>query len=245
LDTVMLDARMVEAQPALDELHASHPGLTVRITVTDTGPGMEASVRERIFEPFFTTKPVNEGTGLGLSVVHGIVEGHEGKILVESQPGKGTTFTIYLPATNAGTVASSHGNAKPIVAAQMDRQILYLDDDRVLVTMVERLLQRHGLRVAGFTSQDEAIAAVSAEPSRFDLVVSDYNMPGMSGLDVARHIRGIRADLPVAIASGNIDEALRNQAEGAGVRELILKAEAMEGFYEVVQRLIEASSSPG
>ncbi|MBL0124385.1 MAG: response regulator [Betaproteobacteria bacterium] len=108
------------------------------------------------------------------------------------------------------------------------RHILYLDDDESLVLLVQRLLERRGFRVSGFTDQREALATIRAGPAAFDLVVSDYNMPGMSGLDVAREVRAIRADLPVAIASGYIDEALRAAATGAGVRELIFKANAVE-----------------
>ncbi len=244
LDTVVLDEQLSADHPGLKAILENQSGRAVRLLVQDTGPGMDEGTLARIYEPFFTTKPVNEGTGLGLSVVHGIVEGHGGRILVDSQPGKGTSFTVYLPVTTAKANVAMPEKGYPATDAPAGHHVLYLDDDPALVTMVKMLLGRHGLRVSGFSSQEEALAAVRAEPMRFDLVISDYNMPEMTGLDVARQIRAIRADLPVAIASGYIDEELRNQAQGAGVRELILKAEAMDGFYEVVQRLIETSSLP-
>ena len=246
LDTVMLDTALADAHPALGAMHARHPGRTPRLAVTDDGPGMDAATLERIFEPFFTTKPVNEGTGLGLAVVHGIVQAHEGAIAVDSAPGKGTTFTLYLPAAGAqaGAPASDQGAAAaaPPLRPGGGRHILYLDDDESLVFLVQRLLERRGYRVSGYIDQGEALAALRADAHLFDLVVSDYNMPGMSGLDVARAVRTIRADLPVAVTSGFIDEALRAQAGAAGVRELIFKASTVDDFCEVVQRLAQRAA---
>ncbi|MBI3376561.1 MAG: PAS domain S-box protein [Betaproteobacteria bacterium] len=246
LDTVTLNAALAEAHPSLGAMHARRPGRTVRLAVSDDGPGMDAAMLERIFEPFFTTKPVDEGTGLGLSVAHGIVQGHEGAIVVDSAPGMGASFTLYLPAaeTEAGAPqpGESAGAALKAATPQMGggRHILHLDDDESLVFLVKRLLERRGHRVSSHTDQRAALDALRAHPAGFDLVVTDYNMPGMSGLDVAREVRAIRADLPVAVASGFIDEALRAQAGGTGVRELIFKADAVEEFCEVVQRLVRA-----
>ncbi len=246
LDTVMLDAAMALAHPALHALHARYTGRVVRLAVSDDGPGMDAATRERIFEPFFTTKAVNEGTGLGLSVVHGIVRAHGGAIEVDSQPGQGATFTIYLPVAGAeaGTPAPDEGESAPAASTTPEttggQHILYLDDDESLVFLVTRLLERRGYRISSYTRQREALAALRAEPAAFDLVVTDYNMPGLSGLDVAREVRAIRADLPVAIASGFIDETLQAQAEGAGVRELIFKANAVEDLCDAFARLARA-----
>ena len=117
--------------------------------------------------------------------------------------------------------------------------ILYLDDDESLVFLVTRLLERRGFRISGFIDQQKALDALSADPTGFDLVVTDYNMPRMSGLDVARAVRSIRPDLAVAVASGFIDETLRAQAEGAGVRELIFKANAVEELCEAFARLAQ------
>ena len=252
LDAVMLDAALAGVDPELGRLNHEHPGRTVRLVVNDDGPGMEAAILERIFEPFFTTKPVGEGTGLGLSVVHGIVKAHEGAIVVESAPGKGTTFTIYLPVASGEhaqtdtpgseedkvTAAAAPASA-PALNLDGGQHILYLDDDESLVFLVKRLLERRGYRVSGYINQSEALAALRADPAAFDLLLTDYNMPGMSGLDVAREVSAIRADLPVAIASGFIDETLRAEAGSAGVRELIFKADAAEEFCAVVQRLAQ------
>jgi two-component system, cell cycle sensor histidine kinase and response regulator CckA len=243
LDAVMLDAPLTDAHPALRALQGRHPGLTIRLAVQDNGAGMDAATQTRIFEPFFTTKLVGEGTGLGLSVVHGIMQAHEGAILVDSRPGEGSTFTLYIPAASGaatGVPATGEGTARssPTASTAAGRHILYLDDDESLVFLVTRLLERRGYRISGYTDQREALAAIRADPGSFDLVVTDFNMPGMSGLDVAREVRTIGSGLPVAIASGFIDELLYAQAEGVGVRELIFKASAVEEFCEAFARLV-------
>ena len=243
LDTVMLDAAWAEAHPALRAMHARCPGRKVRLSLSDDGSGMDAAILGRIFEPFFTTKPVGEGTGLGLSVVHGIVQDHEGAIEVDSQPGRGTTFAIYLPAveeqTNAAKPGTGAAGVTPAMCLKGGQHILYIDDDESLLLLVKRVLERRGYRISGYVNQDEALDVLRADPSRFDLVVSDYNMPGASGLDVARAVRAIRADLPLAVASGFIDEALRAQADGAGVRKLIFKADAVQDLCEAIAQLAQ------
>ncbi|MEQ1518454.1 MAG: PAS domain S-box protein, partial [Usitatibacteraceae bacterium] len=248
LDAVTLDADFAEAHPALRTLHHAHPGRTVRLIVRDNGPGMDAATRERIFEPFFTTKPVDAGTGLGLSVVHGIVQAHEVVITVESEPGKGTSFTLYLPAAAedvAAPIAAPRAPASAVVdAAHAGLHILYIDDNESLVSLITRMLERRGYRITGCCDQRKALAAIRADAESFDLVVTDYNMPGMSGLEVAREIRSIRGDLPVAIASGFIDEELRAQSVAAGVSELIFKASSAEDFCEAFVRLANAARKP-
>lgn len=247
LDTLTLDAVPVSARSQLQGLHASHPEHVAQLVVSDDGPGMDAATLERIFEPFFTTKPPGEGTGLGLSVVHGIVQAHGGAIVVQSALGKGTTFTIYLPVAKwTGQVPNATGAARAaasvISGGRNERlHILYLDDDEALVSLMKRLLERRGYRVSSFVMQEEALAALRAAPDAFDVVVTDYNMPGMSGLDVARAVRTIRADLPVAVASGFVDEALRENADKAGVRVVIFKADDLETFCAAVQRSVEGS----
>ncbi len=249
LDTIVLDAAQVLAQPQLDALHEAHRGRTVRLSVSDSGPGMDAAMLERIFEPFFTTKAPGEGTGLGLSVVHGIVQGHEGGIVVDSAPGEGTTFCIYLPAAEEAaevvdaTVAGKAAEGAPALHRDSGQHIFYLDDEEALVLLVKRLLERRGYRVSGYVQQDEALAALRANPLAFDLVLTDYNMPGMSGLDVAREARSIRADLPVAIASGFLDETLRAEAAKVGVRDIIFKAIEIDEFCTAVQAVAASAKA--
>ncbi|MBK7396595.1 MAG: PAS domain S-box protein [Myxococcales bacterium] len=182
---------------------AALPGVYACIRVKDDGVGMTPAVLERIFDPFFTTKPVGQGTGLGLAVVHGIVRDHGGSITVESEPGQGTVFSILLPA------ATMAGSERPAVAQPASSRggprghVLYLDDDPLIVTAATRLVRSLGYSVTGFVRADEAIAAIESEPRRFDLVVTDLQMPTLSGLEVASRVAAIRTTLPVVLVSGD------------------------------------------
>ncbi|MBC7623748.1 MAG: PAS domain-containing protein [Aeromicrobium sp.] len=238
LDTVLLDDDYAAEHPQAHAMLSAHAGRTVRLVVRDNGTGMDAATRARVFEPFFTTKPVGEGTGLGLSVVHGIAQKHEGVIFLESELGQGTTFTLLLP------VALESDESDPTLIAveaplklNGGRHILYLDDDEALVFLCARLFERRGHRVTTFTNQADALAALQADPFAFDLFLTDYNMPGPSGVDVARAALAIRADLPVAMASGFVDESLQRAAADAGVVELIFKASDIDEFCDTVNRL--------
>jgi PAS domain S-box-containing protein len=246
LDAVELSPDLSASRPALHRLLATHPGRVLRLTVSDNGPGMAAEVLERIFEPFFTTKPVGEGTGLGLAVVHGIVENHEGAIEAVSTPGAGTAFTLYLPCADPleaeGTQTAASSRVRETASGS---RVLYIDDDAALVSLVTRLLVRRGFRVSAHTNQKAALAELRADPAAFDLVVTDYNMPGLSGLDVARAVREIRPGLPVAVTSGFVDEALTAQAAEAGVREVLFKATSVDEYCAALQRLVRATGGTG
>jgi two-component system, cell cycle sensor histidine kinase and response regulator CckA len=236
----------LQGHTALLRLHAKHPGRLVRLAVKDDGPGMDVATIARVFEPFFTTKPVGKGTGLGLAVAHGIVHKHEGLIEVHSQPGLGTTFTVYLPAidiqSHAQALENDKGVVTPAQTVPSGKTILYVDDDGMLIQMVKKLLKRRGFRVAGYTDQKEALRALRADPAAVDLVLTDYNMPGMSGLDVAREVKACNPNMPVAVTSGFIDEELLAQAEGAGVSELIFKADDVDVFCESVIRALQKTT---
>jgi CheY-like chemotaxis protein len=180
-----------------------------------------------------------------LAVVLGIVEVHDARIRVESEPGNGATFRICFPAVDAAVLPLVEKEAVPFLEDGGDslvlqgegKRILYIDDDESIVYLMERLLQRRGYRFCGYTDSQKALEAVRADPAAFDLVITDYNMPGMSGLEVARALREIRADLPVAIASGYLTEELRAKAPAAGVTELIYKPNTVDDFCDAVARL--------
>jgi CheY-like chemotaxis protein len=229
--SVLLDAAAVRATSEL------RPGTHALISITDTGCGMDAATIARIFEPFFTTKPVGEGTGLGLSVAHGIMRAHDGAIVVRSEPGKGSTFDLYLPAAQGlpeRDKAKAPAGEKTLASGE---HIVYIDDDEALVFLVKRLLTRQGYRVSGYCNQRLALDALRSTTERFDLVVTDYSMPGMSGLDVARVVRSLHPDLPIAMASGYVTDELKVQAAEIGIREVILKPNVVDEFCDVVRRL--------
>ncbi len=219
------------------------PGGFAHLWVGDNGCGMSDETRRRIFEPFFTTKPVGVGTGLGLSVVHGIVRAHEGAIAVESVPGHGTRFDVYLPAQ----AVAAPGDAGPRVQSPAEQgageTLLYLDDDEVMAVMVERLLQRVGYRVRVFRDPDEALRAAAAGEG-FDVVVTDYNMPTRSGLDVIRALRALRPGLPAILVSGSVTEELVARARELGVDEVLEKQNTFEDLATAVRRVLSTQAEP-
>ncbi|MEC4889916.1 MAG: ATP-binding protein [Nitrospira sp.] len=230
------------AQP-LHSLHVTlPPGRYARLSVRDTGCGMSRETMARIFDPFFTTKPLGQGTGLGLSVVHGIVQGHDGTIVVESAQGQGTAFHLYFPAVEAP--APAHEPAKASQAARPGRtcRLLYLDDEEMLVELVRALFEPQGYQVTGCTKPAEALALVRANPDGFDAVVTDYNMPELSGLDVAREVMKICATLPVVLVSGYLTPAEQASVLAAGVKETIPKPTMLQELGAVLTRLLDSRS---
>jgi PAS domain S-box-containing protein len=216
-------------------------GRYVSLSVRDTGNGMTAQTLERIFEPFFTTRQVGQGTGLGLSVVHGIMQTHLGGVDVVSAPGAGSTFFLYFPAT--GLAVEPVAETAPVPVPEVrgkGKHVMYVDDDHALVFLVERVLTRKGFRVTTFTDPLEAQSALMARPQDFDLLVTDYNMPGYSGIDLLRAAKGIRADLPVALASGYVTPEIERSAFEEGASALVYKPNDVHELCETVQRLISA-----
>nr|QMS47967.1 hypothetical protein WG33_0166 [uncultured bacterium] len=234
LEAVDLDAA------AAARIAGLQAGRFARLTVSDTGKGMDAATLERIFEPFFTTKAPGTGTGLGLPVVHGIVRAHDGGIAVSSEPGRGTTFELYFPAVDRAEAAPAVGAVAPKAGA--GQHVLYVDDEEALVFLVTRLLKRLGYRVSAFSRSAAALEAFRADPHSFDLVVTDLNMPGASGTQVAAEILAIRGDVPVVLCSGHVTDELRQRAAEAGIREVLYKPHSIEDFGSAIGRLLEPAS---
>ena len=178
------------------------PGTWVRLSVEDNGIGMNRDTLERMFEPFFTTKSSGKGTGLGLAVVHGIVIDHGGTMTVTSEPQRGTTVSVYLPPTfSAGAPSKGPTVSTPPRAATA--RVLLVDDELLVVEVAQELLEHLGYDVISCRRGRDAVDAVRRDPMRFDVVITDHNMPEMTGLDVARAVAAIRPDLPVVMISGN------------------------------------------
>lgn len=212
------------------------------LRVTDSGSGISAEELPRLFEPFFTTKPLGEGTGLGLAVVHGIVIAAGGYISVESELGKGTTFAIYFPEVDeAATAPPKQLDHSASALAGTGQHIIYLDDDESMTFLMERFLARRGYQVSVFTNQQHALDELQRDPQSISLFVTDFNMPGLSGLQVASEARKIRADLPIAISSGYITDQLRADAKALGINEVIFKPNGVDEFCDLIQRLMAGS----
>lgn len=216
--TVKLD--VVDKSESIAATSALAAGRYVRLQVQDSGIGIAPQVLERIFDPFFTTKEVGVGTGLGLSMVHGIVTDLGGGIDVESRSGEGSTFTVYLPWSDAMT-ATSH--ADDPVEQGAGEVVLLVDDEEALVRLGEEMVAGLGYEPVGFTSSNAALAAFEADPNRFDLVLSDEAMAETTGSELARAIRAIRPDLPVVLMSGFVSPALIARSREIGIAEVLAK----------------------
>ena len=217
-----------------------HPGDYLVLSVKDTGSGMDEEVKKRIFEPFFTTKPVGEGTGLGLSVVYGIVKNHKGGITVYSEPGKGSVFKVYLPKVDTG-IAERAGIPEPI--AMGNERILFVDDEEMIVNPVRDMLQSLGYTVTALTDSGEALKLFSENPPKFDLVITDYTMPLMTGEDLGKEMMRIRPDIPVILCTGYNDLISSEKAIAIGFRALILKPFTVREGSQLIRKVLDQEQS--
>jgi PAS domain S-box-containing protein len=232
LEKCLVDAAQAATQPQLK------PGLYARVSVSDTGCGMDPATRQRIFEPFFTTKPPGEGTGLGLAVVHGIMKDHDGAVTVYSQPGEGTTFHLYFPA-HVGKTAITAVEQRPAPLGHGQR-ILFVDDEEVLVLLGQKSLTELGYEVEVTTEPAVALAMVRADPQRFALVITDQTMPAMTGLELAEQLLKIRSKLPIILTTGYSAALTAVQVEAAGIRQLLLKPATLQSLGTAVHAALSA-----
>jgi PAS domain S-box-containing protein len=215
------------------------PGEYVQLIVTDTGHGMEPHVMKRIFEPFFTTKEVGEGTGMGLPVVYGIVKSLHGAITVESEPGVGSTFRIFLPiARTDGKLESSEAQ----VAPRGTEHILFVEDEEMLTEWGQAMLERLGYTVTALTDSTEALKLFSSDPSRFDLVITDQTMPKLTGMHLARELLTIRNNIPIILCTGHSDSTSPEKAKKAGIREFLMKPIEKQQLATAVRRVLDTKS---
>lgn len=221
LESVIVDADLARTTPEL------HEGSYLRVSIRDNGCGMDKATAARIFEPFYTTKPKGEGTGLGLSVVHGIIKTHGGAITVYSEPGKGTVFQLYLPAAQGSAQKTQTQSTEGEFRGHGER-ILYVDDEEPLVFLMKRMLTRLGYEVTGCTEPGKALETFRSGPHDFDVVVSDLSMPQMSGIDLARELLQIRPGTPILIASGYIRPEDNQEVRNLGLPDLLLKPDTIE-----------------
>ena len=212
------------------------PGPYLELTVGDTGHGIPLNIVERIFDPFFTTKGKHEGTGMGLSVVHGIVGSCEGTIRVYSQPGKGTTFKIYLPAVGKDKAPISIGE-EPVVSGT--ERILFIDDETAIVDMVKQMLESLGYQVTTRTSSIEALELFKAKANSFDLVITDMTMPNMSGDKLAGELMRVKPEIPVILCSGYSARTSQDQAMAMGIRAFVPKPILRSEIAATIRKVLE------
>jgi len=189
--------------------------------VADNGCGMDAATLERIFEPYFTTKGVGEGTGLGLATVHGIVEGHDGAILVTSAPGEGATFEVFLPIAQGATMEPE--SKRTGSDEQLHGRILFVDDEPFILQSMRIVLEQMGLDVTTFASSRQALDAFRADPDGFDLIITDQTMPELTGEELARECIAIRPDIPIILATGYSEAIDAEGAQRIGIKAFMMK----------------------
>ncbi|MCP4348215.1 MAG: response regulator [Desulfobacterales bacterium] len=236
---VSLDSLTFDDNAAAKKLGLSQ-GDYVRLTVNDTGCGMDHEIIEKIFEPFFTTKEQGKGTGIGLSVVHGIVKNHKGAVKVNSEPGKGTTFNVFLPKADHEAEVTQADKSKPVPRGT--GRILFIDDEEYITEMASDILSGLGYKVIAHTSSMKALDIFSARPDMFDLVITDQTMPKISGTELAEKLIGIRPDIPIILCTGFSKSAVLKKAKTIGVRELIAKPFTMNEIACLISRVLNNKS---
>jgi len=192
----------------------------ILLEVSDTGCGMDKAIQARIFEPYFTTKAVDQGTGLGLSVVYGIVNSLNGRLAVSSSPGQGTVMSVYLPLV---PMVEKDAPRSTLQNLRGTEHILFVDDEQVIVELGKRALERLGYTVSTRISSQEALQAFHAHPDTYDVVITDYSMAKMTGLDLCREIKLIKPDLPVILITGYSESLTEEKIRAAGAGGLLLK----------------------
>ncbi|MFZ5570727.1 MAG: hybrid sensor histidine kinase/response regulator [Thermodesulfobacteriota bacterium] len=232
-----LDIRPGEIPP-FPELAA---GEWAAIHISDTGDGMPPEVLERIFVPYYSTKQKGLGTGLGLSVVHGIIQSYSGLITVQSKPGEGTRFSIFLPLTKAPGETRKPA-AMPLVLGENQR-ILFVDDEEMLAELGKAMLTRLGYRAVTATSPDRALEIFRSEPEQFQLVITDMTMPQMSGADLAQQLLQVRPDIPILLCTGYSEVITRESALEMGIRDFLLKPIRVEDFAAKIRDALRCNPS--
>ncbi len=230
LSEVEADGSLVSLYPELK------PGPYVRVTVSDTGHGVNATVMERIFDPYFTTKDQGEGSGMGLAVVQGIVKSHCGAIMVYSEPGKGSTFHVYLPKIEER--AQTEAEVPEELPGGHER-ILFVDDEKSLVSLGEDMLESLGYNVTAKTSSLEAMEIFHARPNAFDLVVTDMTMPALTGIELAKKFMAIRPDIPIILCTGFSELINEKQSKELGIREFVMKPYVIATFAKTIRRVLD------
>ncbi len=233
VENITLDEKSVDAYPDLTQ------GDYIKITVNDTGSGIETDIINRIFDPYFTTKAVGKGSGMGLAVVHGIVQNHDGAIYVASKPGKGTTFTLLFP------VAAKKSVIKVKTFDELpsgNEAILFVDDNASIANMATKALTRLGYSLQTKTNPVEALALFQSNPHAFDLVITDMTMPGMTGAQLAEKLKDIRTDVPVVICTGHSSLINEKKAKKMGIAAFVMKPITQTEIAKTIRKVLDGKN---
>jgi PAS domain S-box-containing protein len=217
------------------------PGLYVRLTIRDTGPGMEPMVMQRIFEPYFTTKSVGEGTGMGLAVVHGIVKKHGGAVTVQSEPGKGSTFQVYFPVTEKEAIAGKDLTL-PGFIPKGHEHILFVDDEEAVGDIVKHMLEYLGYQVVVKFNGLEALELFKSDPDQFDMVITDMIMPKMTGTELAKEILNIKPGFPVIICTGFSEKICEEELQSLNIETLLLKPIIRQEVAQIIRKALDKNN---
>jgi signal transduction histidine kinase/CheY-like chemotaxis protein len=230
LDVIKVDQKLEK------QVNNLKKGNYVRLILSDTGHGMDRKTKERIFEPFFTRKEVGAGSGLGLSVVHGIVNNYEGAITVDSSPGKGTIFTIYLPQFSTILFSQNELNKTPTKGNEF---ILFVDDEQEITYMGKKMLENLGYKVTIKSDSLSALREFESNPLKYSLLVTDQTMPQMFGTELAARMKEIRPELKVIIITGYIDKLSEELITSSGISEIIMKPLILSDFSKVIRKVLD------
>jgi PAS domain S-box-containing protein len=234
IEITLKNIELVETAAA--KLPALEPGRYINLTVSDTGHGISQEKIDRIFDPYFTTKEVDKGTGLGLSVVHGIVKEHNGLITVESEPGKGTVFSIFLPIVEEEAVVEEDTDE---TLPNGDERVLFIDDEESIVNLARQRLEMLGYKVEATTNPIEALALFHSKPDQFDLVITDLTMPKMTGDKLLAEILNLRPDIPIILCTGFSEKIDEKAATAIGAAEYIEKPLDKRDFAFRVRKVLD------
>lgn len=236
--SIQVHAHKVDLKPAMNGKHTRlPPGKHIEITIEDDGPGIPPEVMDRVFDPYFTTKAVGKGSGMGLAVVQGVVQSHDGTIAVQSVHGKGTRFQLLFPLVPVELSVEREVSLPEIPTG--NERILFVDDEASIVMMTDQMLRRLGYQVEGCTHPDDALACFSADPTRFDLLITDMSMPSMSGDQLAAAILKIRPSLPLILSTGYSNKLNGFIPGDLGASAILHKPFIMENLARVVRQALD------
>jgi CheY-like chemotaxis protein len=237
LTVKLMEKSIIGQEPGFGPLA---PGNYLELMVSDTGHGMDQQTRDRIFEPYFTTKRTGRGTGLGLALVHSIVEDHQGHILVKSQPGKGTNFHVFIPVTEKAGAAPGKDREEESDPKGTER-ILIVDDEPSLANIAQTFFREQGYSVATATNGVQALELFKSDPHGFDLVITDMTMPAMTGDLLATELLKLRPGLPIILCTGYSDKISKDRTRSLGIRRYVEKPLIMSELGKTVRELLDGA----